>query len=271
MFKLNAILSLNTLSCLTFGSLFVAKGGEVKDFLNLPSYLEFLPLASGVVLLGFAVHLMSAILRPVKIKGEIYYFVFGDLLWVVLSGVLMASGLISSGTPTIAVGATAALVGIFAGLQFMAASAITDKNKVSVEGELPTDKEKAWQVLKDFGNISRYHPLVKESSLTGPMEQGVGALRRCVFNDNTEVSEQVTDWLEGVSYTVAINGMNMPLKGFENQIRIFEKHGQRRISLTATFSGTGFISEMMMGFVMRPMMILQLKKVLRGFQEAVLK
>ena len=266
---LNIVLALNTLSCLFFGILFVSQPDLVGTFLGLSQDLGFLVPASGTVLLLFAGHLMWAISRKEKIKGEIYYFVFGDVLWVVFSGLIVILGVVSQTTPVLAIAGVATLVGVFAQLQLFAGSRIASPNRLTVEGDLSVDLNQAWPALADFSNISRYHPLVKESTLESEVEKGIGAKRRCVFTDETTVLETITKWDEGAGYRVTIEGMRMPLRDFENEISLINRDGEKKIKLTATFYGKGFFNEMLLGFLMRPLMKRQLNRVLVGFQQGI--
>ena len=124
--NLNIILILNTVSCVLFGSLFVMQHEAIHNFLQIPEDLDFLVPASGGVLLLFAAHLISAIVRKRKIRWEIYYFVIGDILWVLYSALLIIFGVISGTSALLCVSGVAILVGTFALLQFTAANSLTE-------------------------------------------------------------------------------------------------------------------------------------------------
>ncbi|SMF58250.1 hypothetical protein [Pseudobacteriovorax antillogorgiicola] len=116
---LRLVLSLNFLSCLVFGSLFVLNSAQVIKFLSF-SAAPIVIQGAGAILLLFAAHLLTAILRKNFIKWEILYFSFGDALWVLGSVlILLFSSWIGSYQGIIATIAVALLVAAFATGQFL--------------------------------------------------------------------------------------------------------------------------------------------------------
>lgn len=68
------------------------------------------------------------------------------------------------------------------------------------EIEINRPKEKVWQTIADFGNISHENPAVVESFVTSAQKQGVGATRHCDFTKiNAAAEEKVVAWNEGQS------------------------------------------------------------------------
>lgn len=85
---------------------------------------------------------------------------------------------------------------------------------VSASQVLSLPSATLWNVLQDFGGISRWNTGLKSSELMhGSAPQGVGACRRCVMMDGKNfVHERVTAWDARGSYAVEIYEGSMPLK-----------------------------------------------------------
>ena len=68
------------------------------------------------------------------------------------------------------------------------------------EIEINRPKDKVWQTIADFGNISHENPAVVESFVTSAKKEGVGATRHCDFTRlNASAEEKVVEWNEGKS------------------------------------------------------------------------
>ncbi len=50
-------------------------------------------------------------------------------------------------------------------------------------------REKVWEVISNFGEIYQYHPEVAESHVISDKAQGLGAARKCVFNNGGSTIE----------------------------------------------------------------------------------
>lgn len=67
-----------------------------------------------------------------------------------------------------------------------------------------------WRVVKDFGNIKVFHPLIKESYRINHTPE-VGAKRICKLKPMGEMEEEVIEWNEGVGFTArVIDGKMLP-------------------------------------------------------------
>ncbi len=74
-----------------------------------------------------------------------------------------------------------------------------------VEGTATVDASQTdiWNVVKQFGNIADYHPLVKQSHATNQVE-GIGAMRYCRLIPAGVMEEEITEWEEGTSITAKV-------------------------------------------------------------------
>ena len=71
--------------------------------------------------------------------------------------------------------------------------------------------ERVWQALADFGHIHYFNPMVETSPLLDERSSGIGASRHCQGPGGLSIVEEVIDWQEGRSYTVAIRKTTMPI------------------------------------------------------------
>lgn len=91
MARLRFILRLNAASCLFFGAWFVMFPAEIGIFLgDMPSLAVRL---IGVGLFGNGAHLVVAAARHILRRNEVLWFSAGDLLWGVLTALLLTSNL----------------------------------------------------------------------------------------------------------------------------------------------------------------------------------
>jgi len=74
-------------------------------------------------------------------------------------------------------------------------------------------KQKVWEAIADFGNVSRLSPNIVESHSTSEQKQGVGAERHCDFAAmGAQVEERIVAWNEGESLKIDIyETKNMPM------------------------------------------------------------
>lgn len=116
--------------------------------------------------------------------------------------------------------------------------------------------DKIWDVISNFGNIYRYHPEVTKSELLSEITYGLGAVRKCVFNDGGSSIEKVTQWIDGSTLTVELSEMSMPLKsasGFTSLKAIDGKTTQITIGMNYIFK-YGLFGAFIGNFIMKPMM-----------------
>ena len=79
----------------------------------------------------------------------------------------------------------------------------------SVRIEAP--KTRVWEILADFGGVSKFHPGLRGSHSTSAANQGVGATRHCDLAPMGSVEERIVEWREGSEYWVEIyQGEKLP-------------------------------------------------------------
>ncbi len=88
---LKSTLAANAISCLGFGALFAVFPQASADVIGTPPVWLVLVLGLGLVINGLA--LMLTARKPAPSRGEVLQFVAGDALWVIATGVLIATGI----------------------------------------------------------------------------------------------------------------------------------------------------------------------------------
>jgi hypothetical protein len=85
--------------------------------------------------------------------------------------------------------------------------------KILVTRNIPRDTASVWQILSDYSNIHRFHPLLKTSGfIEGSCTTEPGATRQCDMLDGSFLKERVTEWKEGSHYSVEVYETSMPVR-----------------------------------------------------------
>ena len=76
--------------------------------------------------------------------------------------------------------------------------------RITYETTIEAPAGRVWEILNDFGNVQRFHPLVIESHSLSDIAGGEGAERRCDFGKGVALYERIVDCTEGKSMAVDI-------------------------------------------------------------------
>ncbi len=57
-------------------------------------------------------------------------------------------------------------------------------------------KDKVWEVLADFGAVSKWAPTITDSAIVGDANTGVGAVRTCEHVKMGTLEETIVSWTE---------------------------------------------------------------------------
>jgi carbon monoxide dehydrogenase subunit G len=90
--------------------------------------------------------------------------------------------------------------------------------------------ERVWAVLSDLEAIHHWSPTIRQSYCVGEQSRGVDTVRVCELGGNVAVTETMTEWREGESFTYV--GTGVPLvKRARNHWRV-EAQGARTLVTT---------------------------------------
>jgi len=137
------------------------------------------------------------------------------------------------------------------------------------KAELAISAGQAWEVLADFENVHAFAPGIKASPLVGEKKDGLGACRRCHFSvGGMSMVETVTSWEEGESLTVELTEFPMPFHSARITLSITPLDGSRCMARTVLVYDMkyGALGAMLNAVMIRPMMGMQLGKLLRNIE-----
>lgn len=79
---------------------------------------------------------------------------------------------------------------------------------------------KIWTVLSDFSNVQVFHPLVEHVDQLSEADRGLGAKRRCNMYNGSSAVEEIIEWKEGQSATIAVTDAPMPVLNATATMRV---------------------------------------------------
>ena len=130
--------------------------------------------------------------------------------------------------------------------------------------------DKVWKVMDDFGGIQKYAPTIKESSIVGDKQTGLGAKRKVTFeHDGSSLVEEITQYDEGNGYKMQVSGVSSPLKSMNAEMWVESiDAGSSEIFMSVSFeTKMGPLGWVMGKVLMTPIMNGAVKKVLAGLSD----
>jgi len=138
------------------------------------------------------------------------------------------------------------------------------------EVKLGISAERAWGVLADFKNVHAFAPGIKSSPLLSEQNRDIGACRRCHFSvGGMSMVETVTAWEEGRSLTIELSEFPMPFHRGDMTMTITPTSGSQ-CSARVLFQYNmkyGFAGAILNVTMIRPMMAMQLGKLLKNIEK----
>jgi len=142
---------------------------------------------------------------------------------------------------------------------------MTVKIKNTIRVKVPA--EKIWEVLKDFGGLEKFAPTIASSPITNNINTGVGAIRKCIFFNDSSMSEKIIEYQEGYGYKIEIIEHQMPFvsKNFEKMNVVKIDNNTSEINMSVNFEmSAGPLGWMVGSFMLKPMMNSVTKKIITG-------
>ena len=103
--------------------------------------------------------------------------------------------------------------------------------------EIDAAKDKVWEVLADFGTVSRWAPTITDSAIVGDASEGVGAVRTCDHVKMGTIEETIVSWTEGEAYAYDVTaGLPFPMKALRNHWSVHEQGSRTKVILHQEFS-----------------------------------
>ena len=130
-------------------------------------------------------------------------------------------------------------------------------------------KEKVWEVLGDFGGVSKWAPTVAKSFSTTTATEGVGCERKCEIPGFGNVSERITEWDEGSRIRYDVEGVG-PMKSMTSGFSLRREGKETLASMTVNFQMKfGIIGALMDRLMVRRKISKQVQITLAGLKHHV--
>ncbi|MBV7327256.1 SRPBCC family protein [Chloroflexi bacterium TSY] len=127
---------------------------------------------------------------------------------------------------------------------------------LAAEVWIDAPKEKVWDIVADFGNISLWNPNVPNSYLTSDQTTGEGTTRHCDLSlSGVTVEERILEWNDGESMTIEIydGTKTPPWKSAQATFTLKEKDGGTHVVGAFSFEMKyGPIGKLMSKFMIEP-------------------
>jgi carbon monoxide dehydrogenase subunit G len=112
--------------------------------------------------------------------------------------------------------------------------------------------ERVWAALSDLEAIHQWSPTIRQSYCVGPQSRGVDTVRVCELGGNVAVTETMTEWREGESFTYV--GTGLPLvKRARNHWRVEAQESRTLVTTVAEVELRGGPAGRLLEPVMRRM------------------
>lgn len=127
----------------------------------------------------------------------------------------------------------------------------------TLDTQVGASPDKAWKIIRDFGNIANYADGLSASRQTTDGDVGVGAERICDMKKpmmgKSQLHERVTAFSDDeMLLSVDVLGGMGPFKHMNGAFRVEPSGEGSRVSFTQTAKG-GFMAKIMGGMANRPM------------------
>ncbi|MEM7537604.1 MAG: SRPBCC family protein [Chloroflexota bacterium] len=142
---------------------------------------------------------------------------------------------------------------------------------ITREIEINAPKAKVWDVLADFGNISRFNPSVPKSYLTSGQTSGVGMTRHCDLSmmSGASVEERVLEWVDGERMAIEIyDGEKMPpMRKAIAYLSVSERNGKTFVTGTMDYTlKMGPLGRVMDAMMVKPQLGKTWEKLFAGLK-----
>lgn len=125
--------------------------------------------------------------------------------------------------------------------------------KIDLEITINAPKQATWEVISDYGNISKYIHGVVSSHITTEKEKGVGSTRHCDFPNmmmmKQYIVEEITDWKEGESFSYKVLKSTAPVMGGNVDWWISGDDTQSTIHVKIRYQTKGLMGRLMANMV----------------------
>ena len=128
-------------------------------------------------------------------------------------------------------------------------------------------QERVWEVLCDFGAVSKWAPAITESRSLTEANEGVGAERACEHEKMGTLEDRIVEWEEGARYAYTEEGLPIPMKSVNYEWSADSADGATRVDLRMVFETKfGPLGAMMEATMMKATMHKEMTRTLAGLK-----
>jgi carbon monoxide dehydrogenase subunit G len=111
---------------------------------------------------------------------------------------------------------------------------------------VPASVDAVWEVLADFGDISRWGTGVDQSNLLTEGPVGLGTTRRVQVGRNT-LRETITTWEPGVKLGYSLVGLPPVVRSVTNTWELAPEGSSTNVTLTSVVQGRPLLAHLVAG------------------------
>lgn len=107
-------------------------------------------------------------------------------------------------------------------------------SKLTIQVKINAPAEKVWEVVADFGSVSKWAPNVTNSYSTTEANGGVGAGRHCDVVGFGAIEEEIVEWKESRSLTYEVENVG-PMKSVRNKCSVRGEGNRTVVTFTIDY------------------------------------
>ena len=129
------------------------------------------------------------------------------------------------------------------------------------------EHQAVWELLADFGGVSRWAPYMKTSHLIGDVQSGVGMRRGMRHAWGFRFEEAVTQWNDGQGFSFDVLRAPFPMKDVRESWQISHENGVSIVSTHVTYDmHLGLLGKALDWFLLRFIVRREMRSGLKGLK-----
>ena len=133
---------------------------------------------------------------------------------------------------------------------------------------IATPRQTVWELLADFGGVSKWAPYMKTSHLIGDIQSGIGMRRGMRHAWGFRFEEAVTQWKDGQGFSFDVFRAPFPMKNVKESWIIDHSNGHSTVSTQVTYGmHLGPIGKALDWMLVRFIVTREMRAGLRGLKQ----
>lgn len=136
--------------------------------------------------------------------------------------------------------------------------------------DIRAEEDSVWGVLNDFGGVASWAPYLRESSLVGELERGVGSYRVLRHFWGFRLEEAVVEWRDHVGYTFDVRVVPYPIGQVKETWAVETGNPHVTVTSSVTYGmRLGWIGRLLDWVLVRHLIRREMRAGLRGLRDYV--